>query len=81
MFVPQTEAPLRVESDSAEERVWRDGGDLRAGLHQGGQQGWRGHLGGAAPLQAGVGSSNKDKEILGVISCCLCLVRVNPFRP
>lgn len=50
----QTEAAGRVESDSDEEHVRGVGGNFRSGLHQGSQQGWRGHLGGAASLQAGV---------------------------
>lgn len=50
----QTEATGRVESNSDEERVRGGGGNFRSGLRQGSQQGWRGHLGGAASLQAGV---------------------------
>lgn len=51
----QTEASRGVEGESVEERLRGAGRDLRAGLRQGGQQGWRRHLGGAAPLQTGVG--------------------------
>ncbi len=51
----QTKAACGVEGDSDEECVRGAGGNLRAGLCQGGQQGWRRHLGGASPLQAGVG--------------------------
>ena len=54
-FLPQTEASGGVEGDSDKERVRRSDGNLRAGLREGGQQGRRRHLGGAAPLQAGVG--------------------------
>lgn len=54
----QTEASCRVEGDSDEECVRGAGGNLRPGLRQGGQQGRRRHLGGAAPLQTGVGQEN-----------------------
>ena len=50
----QTEASGGVEGHTAEERVWIAGGDLGSGLRQGGEPGWRGHLGGATPLQTGV---------------------------
>lgn len=51
----QTEASCRMESNSDEECVRWGGRNLWTGLRQRGQQGWRWHLGGAAPLQAGVG--------------------------
>lgn len=46
----QTAASGGVEGGSGEERVRGVGGNLRTGLRQGGQQGRRRHLGGAAPL-------------------------------
>lgn len=60
----QTEASCRVESISDEERVWGGGWNLRAGLCQGGQQGWRRHLGGVAPLQTGVGQAKTQQQSL-----------------
>lgn len=59
----QAEASRGVEGYSDEERVRRGRGNLRAGLHQGGQQGWRRHLGGAAPLQTGVGHPPKPSNL------------------
>lgn len=58
MFVAslQTEASRRVEGSSDKECVWNCWRNLRAGLHQGGQQGRGRNLGGAAPLQTRVGS-------------------------
>ena len=43
-----------MEGHTAEERVRISGGDLGSRLRQGGEPGWRGHLGGATPLQTGV---------------------------
>lgn len=60
----QTEASCRVESSSDEKCFWRCWRNLRAGLRQGGQQGRRWNLGGAAPLQTRVG----DPAILTVTS-------------
>lgn len=59
----QAEASCGVEGHSDEECVRRDRGNLRARLHQGGQQGWRRHLGGAAPLQTGVGLKQQLEQV------------------
>lgn len=58
----QTEASCGVEGESEEERIRGAGRDLGAGLRQGGQQGWRWHLGGAAPVQTGVGRPTKSSS-------------------
>lgn len=54
-YFVQTEASCRVEGSSDEECFWRCWRNLGAGLRQGGQQGRRWNLGGAAPLQTRVG--------------------------
>lgn len=69
----QTEASCRVESHSDEECVRGRGGNLRARLRQGGQQGRRRHMGGAASLQTGVGRAKhqvfeQDKGVYFIIS-------------
>lgn len=59
-----------MESDSVKERVRGTRGNLWTGLCQRGQQGWRRHLGGAAPLQTGVSQQkhqgNKTNKPLGI---------------
>lgn len=64
----QTEASCRVESSSGEERFRGGGRNLRAGLRQGGQQGWRWHLGGSPSLQTGVG--HPTHEVVAQVSSC-----------
>lgn len=74
----QAEASCGVEGSSDKECVWRGWGNLRAGLHHGGQQGWGRHLGGAAPLQTGVGHPTKQF----LFFWCCCLIWLNwPFKP
>lgn len=76
----QTEASCRVEGSSDEERFWRCWRNLRAGLRQGGQQGRRWNLGGAAPLQTRVGHpailtscTSKENKVLNEIRTLLML--------
>lgn len=81
----QTEAYCRVESKPGEECVWGSVWDLRAGLRQGGQPGWRRHLGGAALVQTRVGRpakqikyvKNTDQKYRSYFN--LCVVFLFPF--
>lgn len=76
----QTEASCRVEGSSDEECVWNCWRNLRAGLHQGGQQGRGRNLGGAAPLQTRVGSPSFTNILNNVWKETTRLLLVTPQR-